>query len=179
VERETRKLLGKLTDGEVKLGGFAVSAHCNRVFVEDGHTETISVTLKNQATIPEMIEAWRAYRSVPQERNLPSAPKHPIIVREERDRPQPKFDIGVEHGTQHVVRDRPGVLELNRKADGLAGRPKIDRAAPLDGAVSRTRRKITDRDRIAAGVQLRRDGGDPDTPDNIEEFAFLELSAAA
>jgi aspartate-semialdehyde dehydrogenase len=103
VERETRKLLGKMVDGQVKMGDFAVSAHCNRVLVEDGHTETISVALKTKATIPELVEAWRAYRSVPQERNLPSAPKHPIIVRDERDRPQPKFDLNAEHGMATVV----------------------------------------------------------------------------
>jgi len=103
VERETRKLLGKMVDGQVKMGDFAVSAHCNRVLVEDGHTETISVALKTKATIPELVEAWRAYRSVPQERNLPSAPKRPIIVRDERDRPQPKFDLNAEHGMATVV----------------------------------------------------------------------------
>jgi aspartate-semialdehyde dehydrogenase len=103
VERETRKLLGKIVDGQVKMGSFAVSAHCNRVLVEDGHTETISVALKNKATIRDLVEAWRAYRSLPQERELPSAPKHPIIVREERDRPQPKFDLNVEHGMATVV----------------------------------------------------------------------------
>jgi aspartate-semialdehyde dehydrogenase len=103
VERETRKLLGKMVDGQVKMGDFAVSAHCNRVMVEDGHTETISVALKTKATLSDFVEAWRAYRSVPQERNLPSAPKHPIIVREERDRPQPKFDLNAEHGMATVV----------------------------------------------------------------------------
>ncbi len=103
VEIETRKLLGKLMDGQVKLGDFIVSAHCNRVMVEDGHTETISVALKSKATVAEIAEAWRAYRSVPQERDLPSAPKHPIIVREERDRPQPKFDLNVENGMATVV----------------------------------------------------------------------------
>jgi aspartate-semialdehyde dehydrogenase len=103
VERETRKLLGKMVDGHVKMGDFAVSAHCNRVPVEDGHTETISVALRTKATLSDLVEAWRAYRSVPQERNLPSAPKHPIIVREERDRPQPKFDLNAEHGMATVV----------------------------------------------------------------------------
>jgi aspartate-semialdehyde dehydrogenase len=103
VERETRKLLGQLVDGQVKMGGFAVSAHCNRVLVEDGHTETISVALKTKATIRDLVEAWRTYRSLPQERELPSAPKHPIIVREGRDRPQPKFDLNVEHGMATVV----------------------------------------------------------------------------
>jgi len=103
VERETRKLLGRLVDGHVQMGAFAVSAHCNRVMVEDGHTETISVALKSKATIAGIGEAWRAYRSLPQERGLPSAPKHPIIVREERDRPQPKFDLLAEHGMATVV----------------------------------------------------------------------------
>jgi len=103
VERETRKLLGKLADGRVRMGEFSVSAHCNRVMVEDGHTETISVALKNKATLADIVQAWRAYRSLPQERDLPSAPKHPIIVREERDRPQPKFDLNTEHSMATVV----------------------------------------------------------------------------
>jgi aspartate-semialdehyde dehydrogenase len=85
------------------MGDFAVSAHCNRVLVEDGHTESISVGLKSKATLEDLVEAWRSYRSVPQERGLPSAPKHPIVVREERDRPQVKFDLNVEHGMATVV----------------------------------------------------------------------------
>ncbi len=103
VERETRKLLGKCLDGHVQMGDFIVSAHCNRVMVEDGHTETISVSFRKKATAADITEAWRAYRSLPQERGLPSAPKHPIIVREERDRPQPKFDLETGHGMATVV----------------------------------------------------------------------------
>ena len=118
VERETQKLLGKLVDGRVEPGSFVVSAHCNRVLVEDGHTESISVALKSKATIEDMIAAWRAFRSLPQERDLPFAPKHPIIVREERDRPQPKLDIAVEHGMATVIgRVRPcPVLEFKYTA---------------------------------------------------------------
>jgi aspartate-semialdehyde dehydrogenase len=108
VERETRKLLGKLADGRVYPGEFAVSAQCNRVLVEDGHTESISVSLKSQPSLEDLIEAWRRFRSVPQERELPSAPRHPIVVREEHDRPQPKFDANVEHGMATVIgRVRP------------------------------------------------------------------------
>ncbi len=103
VERETRKLLGNCLDGHVQMGDFIVSAHCNRVMVEDGHTETISVAFRNKATAAEITDAWRAYRSLPQERALPSAPKRPIIVREERDRPQPKFDLECEQGMATVV----------------------------------------------------------------------------
>ncbi len=103
VERETRKLLGKFSDDAVKPGDFIVSAHCNRVPVEDGHTETISISLKSKASAEDLVEVWRKYRSLPQERDLPFAPKHPIIVREERDRPQPKFDLTAEHGMATVV----------------------------------------------------------------------------
>ncbi len=103
VERETQKLLGKLTGGKIQMAEFIVSAHCNRVMVEDGHTETISVSLKSRATLTDITEAWRSYRSLPQERDLPSAPKHPIIVRDEKDRPQPKFDLNAENGMATVV----------------------------------------------------------------------------
>jgi aspartate-semialdehyde dehydrogenase len=103
VERETQKLLGKFLDESVKPADFPVSAHCNRVPVEDGHIESISVSLRTKASIEDLVDAWRKFRSLPQERNLPFAPKHPIIVREERDRPQPKFDLAAEHGMATVV----------------------------------------------------------------------------
>jgi aspartate-semialdehyde dehydrogenase len=103
VERETQKLLGHLADGRVRPGDFIVSAHCNRVLVEDGHTETISVSLRSKATVEDLINTWRRFRSLPQERQLPSAPQHPIVVREERDRPQPRFDLGVEGGMATVI----------------------------------------------------------------------------
>ncbi len=103
VEAETRKLLGRLTDGRVTPGDWAVSATCNRVPVENGHTESISVALGKAAKIEDLQAAWRDYRSVPQERDLPSAPKRPIIVRTEANRPQPKFDIYAESGMATVV----------------------------------------------------------------------------
>ena len=108
VERETQKLLGKLADGRVRPGEFAVSAQCNRVFVEDGHTESISVSLQSKAAVEDLVKVWRAFRALPQERGLPSAPKHPIVVRDERDRPQPKFDVATENGMATVIgRVRP------------------------------------------------------------------------
>lgn len=103
VECETQKLLGKLTGGRVQPGDFAVSAHCNRVHVEDGHTESISVSLKSKATVEDLVKVWRAFRALPQERDLPSAPKHPIVVRSEPDRPQPKFDLSTEQGMATVI----------------------------------------------------------------------------
>jgi len=108
VERETRKLLGSLNDGRVQAGDFAVSAHCNRVMVEDGHTETVSVALRAKASVADLLAAWREYRAVPEVQELPSAPEHPVVLREEKDRPQPKFDLNTEHGMAAVVgRARP------------------------------------------------------------------------
>ena len=103
VEAETRKLLGRLADGRVEPGNFIVSAQCNRVPVEDGHTESISIALRTPAQAADIAAAWRTYRSRPQELELPSAPKHPIIVREEKDRPQVKFDLESENGMATTV----------------------------------------------------------------------------
>jgi aspartate-semialdehyde dehydrogenase len=108
VEQETRKLLGKLNDGGIQPGDFAVSAHCNRVMVEDGHTETVSVALRAQASVDALLVAWREFQAAPEVQKLPSAPGHPIVLREEKDRPQPKFDLNAEHGMAAVVgRVRP------------------------------------------------------------------------
>ena len=118
VERETQKLLGKLVDGRIQAAKMAVSAQCNRVPVEDGHMESISVQLKAKASLHDLIEVWRKFRALPQERNLPSAPAHPVIVLEAQDRPQPKFDVNTERGMAAVIgRVRPcAVLEFKYTA---------------------------------------------------------------
>src|SRR5689334_2122473 len=58
MEEETRKLLGRLNGSGIVPASFAMSAQCNRVAVEDGHTESVSVKLKKQARAEEIIEAW-------------------------------------------------------------------------------------------------------------------------
>ena len=70
-----------------------MSAHCNRVAVEDGHTESVSVKLRKKAEAKEIIAAWREFRCVPAELNLPSAPERPVRYSEAKDRPQPRFDV--------------------------------------------------------------------------------------
>jgi aspartate-semialdehyde dehydrogenase len=113
MEEETRKLLGRLNGSKVEPAGFAVSAQCNRVAVEDGHTESVSVKLKRNGTAAEMIAAWNQFRSEPQELNLPSAPEQPVVYLEASDRPQPRFDADLGLGmTASVGRLRPcGVLD--------------------------------------------------------------------
>lgn len=98
MESETQKILGDYVDGQFRPHPMKVSAHCNRVPVVDGHTETVSVALSDKVTAAELIAAFNNYRSLPQERDLPSAPKHPVIYMEEENRPQPRRDVERERG---------------------------------------------------------------------------------
>src|SRR5580692_9504178 len=113
MEEETRKLLGGLNGSGFIPAEFSISAHCNRVAVEDGHTESVSVKLQSQAQPQEMIKAWNDFRSVPQELRLPSAPEQPVRYTASADRPQPRFDVESGNGmTATVGRLRPcGVLD--------------------------------------------------------------------
>jgi len=113
MEEETHKLLGKLNGTAILPAAFAMSAQCNRVAVEDGHTESVSIRLKTKAKPEEIIAAWRDYRAEPQELKLPSAPEFPVVYLDANDRPQPRFDIDMGAGMTTVVgRLRPcGVLD--------------------------------------------------------------------
>jgi aspartate-semialdehyde dehydrogenase len=103
MEEETGKLLGQLNGTKVIPAGFAMSAQCNRVAVEDGHTESISVQLNTKASAEEMIGAWSEYRGEPQHLKLPSAPEFPVVYLEASDRPQPRFDVDLGAGMSTAV----------------------------------------------------------------------------
>jgi len=103
MEEETKKLLGQLNGSKVIDGAFAMSAQCNRVAVEDGHTESVSIRLKSKAKPEDIIVAWNGYRAEPQELRLPSAPEKPIVYLEASDRPQPRFDVDTGAGMTAVV----------------------------------------------------------------------------
>ena len=108
MEEETRKLLGRLDGAKIVPGAFGVSVHCNRVAVEDGHTESVSLQLKKKARAEEIIHAWNDFRSVPQELKLPSAPERPLQYLNAADRPQPRLDVDAGGGmTATIGRLRP------------------------------------------------------------------------
>lgn len=113
MEEETLKLLGQVNGTKVIPATFAMSAQCNRVAVEDGHTESISVRFKTKAKPEEIIAAWNDYRAEPQQLKLPSAPERPVVYVDAPDRPQPRFDVEMGGGMTTVVgRLRPcGVLD--------------------------------------------------------------------
>lgn len=113
MEEETLKLLGELNGAGIRPATFAMSAQCNRVAVEDGHTESVSVKLKKKADPEDIIAAWNEFRALPQELKLPSAPQQPVRYVSASDRPQPRFDADCGAGmTATVGRLRPcGVLD--------------------------------------------------------------------
>lgn len=93
MESETRKILGRLSRAAAfENAPFAVSAQCHRVNVADGHMVAVRVKLSKRVSIDDVRAALAAYRSVPQELKLYTAPENPVIVRGERDRPQPRMD---------------------------------------------------------------------------------------
>jgi aspartate-semialdehyde dehydrogenase len=64
----------------------------NRVAVMDGHLLSLSIKLQKHASSDEIKKALSEFSAEPQKLNLPSAPKYPIVVREEENRPQPRLD---------------------------------------------------------------------------------------
>ena len=92
IECETAKILGRFSDGKIDDADTQVSAQCNRVNVIDGHLAAMRVKLAQTASLDQVREALRSFKSLPQELELHSAPEKPIVVRDEVDRPQPRLD---------------------------------------------------------------------------------------
>jgi aspartate-semialdehyde dehydrogenase len=103
MEEEPQKLLGTLNGARVDPAPFAMSAQCNRVAVEDGHTESVAIRLKKKATAEEIISAWNNFRAEPQHLRLPTAPEQPVIYMTAPDRPQPRFDVDLGAGMTTAV----------------------------------------------------------------------------
>jgi aspartate-semialdehyde dehydrogenase len=93
-EREPLKILGVVTGNAIESASSPrISAFCNRVSVVDGHTACVSLEFgAKKPSIDEVKRIWASFTALPQELDLPMAPKRPIIVREEADRPQPRKD---------------------------------------------------------------------------------------
>jgi aspartate-semialdehyde dehydrogenase len=91
LEAETLKLLGKLSGAKVEPLNVRVTAHCNRVAVEDGHTESVSIKLSAKATREDILAAWSEFAPLAGY-ELPIAPAQPIEWIAADDRPQPRLD---------------------------------------------------------------------------------------
>ena len=98
-EQEPLKIWGKIEDGHIKKAvSPIITTQCIRVPVQDGHTAAVFVSFEKKPTKEEIIECWRNFRGVPQELNLPSAPKQFIQYFEEDNRPQVRLDRDYENG---------------------------------------------------------------------------------
>ncbi len=93
IEREMQKMLGRFTGSTVEAAPFVVSAHANRVPVENGHTVCLTLGFERKPTPEDAIRVLRAWTGDPIVRGLPSAPALPIRYRDEPDRPQPRRDV--------------------------------------------------------------------------------------
>ena len=103
MQQETQKIMGDFAGDHIAPLAAKVSAHCNRVPVVDGHTVCVSLEFSSNPSEADLRNAFETYRSVPQERSLPSAPKHPVQYLPEADRPQPRKDAERDRGMAAFV----------------------------------------------------------------------------
>lgn len=98
-EQEPLKIWGHIEDGKiVSAQSPVITAQCLRVPVSDGHTAAVFVKFEKKPSKEQILEAWSSFRGVPQELELPSAPKQFIHYFEEDNRPQSKLDRMLENG---------------------------------------------------------------------------------
>jgi len=93
LENETRKILGRFTGKEFAPADIQISAQTTRVPVVNGHTEAVSVELRESATRKDIIRSFEEFAGRPQELKLPSAPQRPVVHFDSADRPQPRLDV--------------------------------------------------------------------------------------
>ncbi len=98
-EEEPLRIWGEVKDGQiVKAEGPVITTQCIRVPVLNGHTAAVFVNFKNKPSKEEILKAWKEFKGMPQELELPSAPKQFIQYLEEDDRPQVRLDVDYENG---------------------------------------------------------------------------------
>ncbi|MCH4172148.1 MAG: aspartate-semialdehyde dehydrogenase [Lactobacillus sp.] len=100
-EKEPLRIWGKI-DPEKKAIVPAttpvITTQCVRVPILYGHTAAAFVKFRQNPTKQELIDALTSYHGIPQEQNLPSAPKQFIQYMTEDDRPQVQLDVNFENG---------------------------------------------------------------------------------
>ena len=98
-EQEPLRLWGEVKDGViVKAESPVITTQCIRVPILNGHTAAVFVKFAKKPTKEALIEKLKSFRGLPQELNLPSAPKQFIQYLEEDNRPQIALDVDYENG---------------------------------------------------------------------------------
>ena len=120
LESELCKLLGRFNDGAIEMAPIAISAQTNRVPVHHGHTVCITAKFEQRPTVEAARAAYGGWTGRGDLGTLPSAPRPPVMLRTEDDRPQPRRDVDTGRGMTVVVgrvREDP-ILDLRLVALG-------------------------------------------------------------
>lgn len=98
-EQEPLRIWGHIEDGKiVKANNPIITCQCIRVPVLNGHTASVFVNFEHKPEKEQIIEAWKNFKGLPQELELPSAPKQFIQYLEDDNRPQVTLDVNYERG---------------------------------------------------------------------------------
>ena len=98
-EQEPLRIWGKIENGViVKADDVKITCQCIRVPVLNGHTAAVFVKFRKNPTKEQLVEKLVNFKGLPQELDLPSAPKQFIQVMEEDNRPQVQLDVNYENG---------------------------------------------------------------------------------
>ena len=103
IETEIQKMLGRLVGNRVEAAPITISAHANRVPVENGHTVCLSIEFEKRVGAAAALEVLHAWRGQAAARGLPSSPERPLVVSDLPDRPQPRRDVDVGRGMTVTV----------------------------------------------------------------------------
>lgn len=93
IMRETRKILGTCSGGEISPLPLKMLVSCNRVPTIDGHLLNVFVNCNRECTVDEVKDVFENFSALPQEKRLPTAPEKPILIAEGEDRPQTRLDL--------------------------------------------------------------------------------------
>ncbi|OGS49049.1 MAG: aspartate-semialdehyde dehydrogenase [Euryarchaeota archaeon RBG_16_68_13] len=113
---EAKKILGAWRDGIVP-SPVEVWANCVRVAVREGHLEAVSIPFQDEVGAADVAKVLASFRGEPQKKELPTAPKVPVIVRTEKNRPQPLLDVNA--GEPDRARGMAATVGRIRVSDGV------------------------------------------------------------
>ncbi len=103
IETEIQKMLGTKAGNFIEPAPITISAHANRVPVENGHTVCMSVAFENRVTAADAEHAIAQWQGDPSARGLPSSPARALVLSELPDRPQPRRDVDLGRGMTVTV----------------------------------------------------------------------------
>ena len=103
IETEIQKMLGRRVNGRIEPATMVISAHANRVPVENGHTVCLSIGFERRASAADALDVLRAWRGDPAAHGLPSSPERALVVTDLVDRPQPRRDVDAGRGMTVTV----------------------------------------------------------------------------